>query len=120
DNINAYVQYNFAQVHAQTHLGTLFIIGNSAASPTIYTDNAFLPESVRATMLANNIDSIRVGSWNVDNGYTGNDNLYISNRVSGGLEGEFQAFDRSWTWDLRYGYGATKMKTNTFGIPVLS
>lgn len=120
DNVNAYVQYGFAQVRARTQLGTLFVLAGSAASPTIFPDNAFLPPSVRTLMLANNVPSFRVGSWNVDNGPVGNDNLYITNRVSAGLGGEFQAFDRSWTWNLDYGYGSTAMKAHVVGNVVLS
>ena len=120
DNLNAYVQYGYSQMTAHINLNTVWIVGGSAQGLTIQRDNAYLPASVRAAMVASGIASFQLGTWNQDNGFVGNQNRYMTNRLIGGFEGKFDAFDTSWKWNANYAYGTTMMKAIVFGILVQS
>ena len=120
DNLNAYVQYGFSQMKAHTNLNTVWIVGGSPQGLTIRNDNAYLPASVRAAMATNGVTNFQMGTWNLDLGYVGNNNLYTNNRFIGGFEGKFNAFDTSWKWNANYAYGTTMMKAVVFGALVLS
>lgn len=74
---------------------------------TIRADNAFLPESIRALMLANGIDSFRMGRVNRDIGYQQMRQDNDTVRVTGGVEGSLG--DR-WRWEGSYVYGANRYR----------
>ncbi len=74
-------------------------------SITVQRDNAFLPETVRAAMAANNLSTITVGRIANDPGYgeSGRGGGYYKRytklelqRIVGGLKGSFGS---SWNWD---------------------
>lgn len=75
------------------------------AVDTIKVDNAFLPQSIRDLMQANDIASFTLGRVNRDLGYQQmrQDNHTV--RVVGGLEG---ALSNGWRWDASYVYGANE------------
>ncbi len=120
DNLNAYIQYGYSQMTAYTNLNTVWIVGGSPQGLTLRTDNAYLPASVKAAAAAAGVTNFQLGTWNLDAGFVGNDNLYITNRLIGGFEGKFDAFDTSWKWNANYAYGTTMMKAIVFGILVQS
>ena len=109
DTINAYVQYGFTQSHT---IGILNLtnIPPGALSPVIKVDNAFLPASTRAAMVALGVTSFQLGTSNGDHGLDGDDNLYITHRGVVGLEGKLEAFGTTWSWDAAYTSGRTLMK----------
>ncbi len=79
----------------------------SASQFTIFRDNAYLPASVLARMVAANVQSITVGRYEADFPpveleYT--TDLY---RASAGLEGKIN--DR-WNWDANYSYSQTNQE----------
>ena len=114
DNINAFAQWNFSQNHARATLGAINVAAGTADSPVIKTDNAYLPASVRAAMIANNVTQLILGTANFDAGFDGDDDLLISNMFAAGLEGKFDAFGTTWSWNATYTNGRTMMKTFVF------
>ena len=111
DNINAYVQWTYAQNTSLTSLFPVWLPGVApgATAYNITVDNAFLPASVRAAMVANGLTVVGIGSWNQDmptvKGWTARRTM----RINAGFEGKFDAFDTSWHWNAYYGYGDTKL-----------
>ncbi len=75
------------------------------AVDTIRVDNAFLPQSTRDLMLANDITSFTLGRVNRDLGYQQmrQDNRTV--RLVAGLEG---VLSNGWSWDGSYVYGANE------------
>lgn len=71
------VKYDFAdwmKVSVQLNYGSTFSRNNSvpfirtgAQAPFIRVDNPFVPDAVRATMVANNWSAIRIGTTNINN-----------------------------------------------------
>ena len=108
DSINFFVQYGWSQNHLWNDIATPWLLGGPT-SPTIQIDNAFLPASVRAVMVANNISSFQLGTTNGDMIPIGNDNLRITNRINTGFEGAFNAFDSVWHLNTYFAYGASKL-----------
>ena len=108
DNINVYVQYDYSQNKNWQHYFYPFLLG-SATAFVIKLDNAFLPASVRAAMIASGQTQIGLGSWNKDFGIVISDNSRITNRLNAGFEGKFDAFGSTWSWNAGYGYGSTKV-----------
>lgn len=67
---------------------------------TINADNAFLPASIRATMAANNLKSLNMGSTNAGFPMSGSQNAREAFRFAGGFDGTQSLFGTDWTWDL--------------------
>ena len=111
DDINAYVQWSYSQNKSLTGLFPVWLPGVApgATAYNITVDNAYLPASVRAAMIASGQTVFGLGSWNQDmpevQGWTARRTM----RITGGLEGKFDAFDTAWRWNAYYGYGATKL-----------
>lgn len=64
---------------------------------TIRSDNAFLPASIRQTMLANSITSFGFGRVNLEDGPSLNNSRSRALRYAAGAEGDFGG---GWQWDL--------------------
>jgi iron complex outermembrane recepter protein len=75
---------------------------------TIYVDNAFLPESIREYMLANDIDSFRMGRVNRDIGYQQMRQDNDTVRVVAGMEGTLGHDD--WKWEASYVFGTNRYR----------
>ncbi len=76
---------------------------------TLSVDNAFLSEGARSTIIANGLSDFNLNrNFNDiterDPGTTSVD-VY---RFVGGFEGDFNAFDRTWSWDVSYNYGRSE------------
>ena len=67
---------------------------------TINADNAFLPASIRATMAANNLKSLNMGSTNSGFPMSGSQNAREAFRFAGGFDGTQSLFGTDWTWEL--------------------
>jgi len=78
--------------------------------------NAFLPASVQAACIANNITSFSLGSLYYGLGpqkvYTQRDNR----RYVGGANGSFNALDTDWTWTAYYQHGENDTNIHVRGI----
>lgn len=112
DNVTAFVQYNWSQNHVRGAVNRYWIL-DGAMSLKINADNAYLPASVRAAMLANNITSFQLGTSNADLGTFGSDNTWLTNRFNVGFEGALDAFDTTWHWNFYYAYGSTKQQAHS-------
>jgi iron complex outermembrane receptor protein len=76
-----------------------------AGNLTIRQDNAYLPDSVRAAMLANGLQTITVGRLNDDTGPVLSDARNSTFRAVAGAKGELGG---SWRWDGYYQYGRNR------------
>jgi outer membrane receptor protein involved in Fe transport len=85
--------------------------GNAAGGP-----NAFLPASVQAACISNNITSFSLGSLFYGLGpqdvYTQRDNR----RIVGGVDGKFSLFDTDWTLNGYYEHGENDTNIHVRGI----
>lgn len=72
---------------------------------TISVDNAFLPPSIRALMLANNIQSFLLGRENIELGFNFADGTNTTLRYGTGLKGKF---DNGWSWDAYVQYSSNE------------
>ena len=113
DNINAHIQYVFTQFHSSNNLNRYYDPG-SAASPQIRIDNAFLPDSVRAAMAANNMTTFTLGTDIGDIGYLRAQVDLIGTRFNPGLEGSLDIGGSTWRWKLDYLYNSTKQNSHAF------
>nr|PZN75295.1 MAG: hypothetical protein DIU56_16595 [Pseudomonadota bacterium] len=97
DTLRAFADLSIGRVQAR---------GNGAQTRdtaiTIRQDNAFLPESIRQTMIENDIATLTLGRSGDDFGLAINRNDVRTWRVAVGLEGSLG--DR-WSWDGYYQYG---------------
>jgi outer membrane receptor protein involved in Fe transport len=107
NNLTVSAQYGWSRNTAVHHVGYVPILGG-ATGPVIRIDNPFIPASVRAAMVASNLTSFQLGTYNTDWPQLGADNKRTTNRVSVGLDGKFNLFDKPWTWNAYYTYGSTK------------
>ena len=112
DNLTAHVQYGWNQYHSWNNLNLYYAPG-SATSPQIKIDNAYLPASVRAAMVASGITTFQLGTNLGDLSYFRPDATWIGNRVNGGLEGTFEAANTTWHWQADYLYASTKQNNHT-------
>ncbi|MCP5411387.1 MAG: TonB-dependent receptor [Alphaproteobacteria bacterium] len=67
---------------------------------TILSDNAFLPQSIRDYMAANNLKSLNMGSTNAGFPKSGSRNGREAQRFALGLDGNTNVLDTDWTWNL--------------------
>jgi outer membrane receptor protein involved in Fe transport len=85
--------------------------GNAIGGP-----NAYLPASVQAACLSNNVTSFSLGSLYYGLGpqkvYTQRDNR----RLVGGVNGRFNLFDTDWTWTSYYEHGENDTNIHVRGI----
>jgi len=88
--------------------GGLSQVGGASQEPrdrgnlVIRRDNAFLPESVRAAIVANNLQTITIGRVSND---TGKIKLDRKNKLIRGVIGLQGELGGEWSWDAYYQYG---------------
>jgi iron complex outermembrane receptor protein len=89
-----------------------YVAGSAAGSGA----NVFLPASVNAACIANNITTFQFGSLYYGLGpqdvYTQRDNR----RLVGGVNGTFNVFDTDWTWNGYYEHGENDTSIKVRGI----
>ena len=98
ETFKVYAEYQWAR---SKDTGTVNPFRRSA-NITIQRDNAFLPESVRAQMVAQNITSFVMGSTNADIGRGEVENIRDLKRWAVGVEGRFDLLGSPWVWDAYY------------------
>jgi len=120
DNINVFVQYDWGQSTSRGKVTRYWSLG----ALTIRSDNAYLPDSVRAAMAANGLTQFTMGSGGGDTPVFGHDNTWITNRIDAGAEGSFSISETDWRWNFAYGYGSTDQNahsgTDKFGNHMVS
>ncbi|MDF0541721.1 TonB-dependent receptor [Sphingobium sp. H39-3-25] len=112
--IEVYGQFAYSRYSGQSYYQQTPTTGVA-----IQRDNAYLPDSVRAAMVANNLTSISIGTSNVDLGQQGSDNTREVFRYVAGASGEFGVLGSNWKYDGYFQYGKTKtheMLTNAWNL----
>lgn len=61
--------------------------------------NAFIPDEIRQSMLANNVTSLQMGTTNADLPAMQGDNTRTFKRMALGVEGNFEMGGSDWAWD---------------------
>jgi len=95
DNVSLWADILWSRVLVESDLAPNADLGSTAL--TIQSDNAFLPDTVRALMTANGIASFRLGRINLEDGYQENNSRSRALRYAAGLEGHF---GDGWSWDV--------------------
>lgn len=104
DNVNVYAQASWSTSRVDaSQTSPKYNQGNL----TIPIDNAYIPDAVRAQMVALHLTSLRMGSMNLDLPPSATDNDRTVNRYVVGANGAFDAFGNQWKWDGYYQYGRT-------------
>jgi len=106
DDVNFFVQSSWTSSREQGTVSPPQRLNNTG--PAIRVDNAYLPASVRAAMIAANVTTIQIGTWNYDMGDHYADNLRITLQNSVGLDGRFNAFNTDWNWNAYASYGISR------------
>ncbi len=98
DDVEVFAEF----AYGRTESSNLSILGNDQIR--IQADNAYLPDSIRDTMTANNITSFVMGRSLKDYGRGGIDVTTDTWQFTGGAKGKF---GDTWSWDAYYGFGKT-------------
>jgi outer membrane receptor protein involved in Fe transport len=109
----------YAQVSYSSYRGQSFYQQTPTTGVVIQRDNAFLPDAVRAGMVANNLTSIQIGTSNIFLPPQGSDNTREVGRYVAGFDGSFSLGSSEWNWGGYYQLGETKtheLLTNTWNI----
>jgi iron complex outermembrane recepter protein len=101
--IEVYGQFAYNQYRGQS-----FYQQTPTTGVSISVNNPYLPDSVRAQMVANNLSTIAIGTSNVDLGQQGSDNTRDVYRYVGGVDGSFHVLGSDWKYDAYYQFGMTK------------
>lgn len=109
----------FAQFSHSYYSGQSFYQQTPTTGVVIQRDNAFLPDSVRASMVASNLTSIQIGTSNINIPKQGSDNERNVRRYVVGANGSFGLLGKDWKWDGYYQLGKTNSReqlTNAWNI----
>jgi len=101
DNFEVYGQFSFVR---DENVNNAFSLQDNG-SILIHGDNPFIPDSVRAEMLANGIDEFHMGSMHPDIPIVQGDNDRKLSRYVVGANGSFDLMSSRWTWDAYYQRG---------------
>jgi iron complex outermembrane receptor protein len=111
DNFQVYGEASWANSASQTVSSTVFNVNNL----TIKADNPFIPASVQARMAANGLTQFTMGRISMDivldpNKNGGNIGYFtrILNRYTVGANGNFDAGETNWKWEIYAHTGKTR------------
>jgi len=114
DDIQLFAQFNQGQVKTDARCCFVYHHGNL----TVRSDNAFIPEAVRAQLVANGVTQFAFGKTIRDNpegfGMT-NDRLAFI--YTAGANGKFDAGETTWSWSA---YGQRGITKQSFWVPFQS
>lgn len=99
------VAFRFDVLAAHTKAFSTNNFNYSNGDITVQRDNAFLPANILDAMVANNLQTIRVGRYNPEMGINTNSTANSYYRFATGLEGEFSD---TWMWELSASYTYAK------------
>jgi iron complex outermembrane receptor protein len=112
--LTLYAEGAVAQSTIEVHLQYPFT--NAASAFQIFSDNAYLPSTARASLLAAGQTSFRMGRYNSDFGSTRGYARSRTARLTAGLDWEFA---NNWTLSAYYMHGVNKFRVRTANAPVL-
>lgn len=112
DNVEVFVLAARSQSTTLSWQLKQFNVGNLR----ILADNAFIPDTLRAQMAAQNIPEFTLGTMNNDIPTIEFEGEREVLRYLGGLEGTFNLFNRDWNWDAYYQFGETNSSETGFNI----
>lgn len=107
-----YVQGAYSRYEGQS-----FYQKTPSPSVVIQRDNAYLPTAFRAMMVANNLNSVTIGTGNAGIPAQGSDNARSVYRYVVGAKGDFDTGSIAWNYDAYYQLGIAKtheVLTNTW------
>ncbi len=104
DHINGFVQLSYSHSKSIGKDVLNFRINNV----NVKADNAFIPASVQTIIAANGITQFTMGTFNRDLGIAGNDSDRYTNRYVVGFNGDFDAFEKNWTWNAYFQKGVSR------------
>jgi len=110
DNMTVFAEYNFGTVASTYDCCWTYYLG---ANINVRTDNAFIPESVRANALALGLTQFAFGKQLKDIPPYSGDNERNSYVYVVGAEGTFDAFDSAWNWNVYGQKGLVKLDLNS-------
>jgi outer membrane receptor protein involved in Fe transport len=115
DDINVYANFFSSYSTATSNGKSDDSYGGSPGSP-IALDNAYLPASVRAMMVAAKVTTISVGTYNLDLPLSAS--IYKRRMFTYALggTGRFTAFDTDWKWDAQAQWGINRGDTDAYII----
>ena len=113
DDVNIYLQAARARDENENYAFSL----EDTGSIVLRSDNAFIPESVRSQLLANGIDTFRLGTMHPDLDIAVPTNDRRVTRIVAGATG---SFGETWNWDFYYQRGVSDLHVMTKGIWVNS
>src|SRR5690606_12896954 len=114
NSTNAYLEGGYATTYSHNRW-VVPNLNNGGTGATILSGNPFIPADIQAAMTANNIASFTVGTFNGDLSPLQGINERETSRAIAGLDGNFDLFGRTWTWDAHGGYDQTKIISKTPG-----
>jgi outer membrane receptor protein involved in Fe transport len=100
----------FGQASYSSYKGLSYYQQTPSTGVVIQRDNAYLPDSVRAAMVANNLTSITIGTGNAGIPAGGSNNSRNVQRYVVGGNGEFDTGSIAWKWDGYGQLGITKVR----------
>jgi iron complex outermembrane receptor protein len=101
DALTVYAEGSYARSNSQYPLA---LPGVNIDTITIQRDNAYLPQSVRDAMVANNITSFTMGRYSSDYAIV---QAELNNETWRGVVGAEGQLGGSWSWDAYYTHGET-------------
>jgi len=118
DNVEVFAQFSWGNTEAEGWCCRQFNVANLTVQP----DNAFIPDSVRARMIAEGVaDSpLRLGSMHADLPVISTVNERTVNRYVLGGNGYFDAFGSQWRWNGYYQRGISKVESTAPDVTVKS
>jgi len=116
ENTNAYAEVGWATTHSHNRW-VVPNLNNGGTGATIYPDNPFIPDDLRAQMFGygGNVTQFTVGTFNGDMSPLQGINDRETRRAMLGLEGSFDFVGTNWKWDAYGGYDQTNIISKTPG-----
>ncbi len=109
DNVNLWIEGMYGDIHSRYNCCAQY-----NRTFTIQADNAFLPASVAAAMVANKLATLTVGNTLGDIGYVIPDNRRTMKRLAVGANGKADAFDTGWNWNVYATRGVNYISNKNF------
>jgi len=110
DSVTAFVDAQWSNSHTENVANPNRRLGNNV----IRIDNAYLPASLRAAMTAAGQTQFNMGTTNADMQRFVGDYRRTVRRVSGGLDGTFEAAGTEWTWKAYAQHSQTGLSPRTY------
>ncbi|QCB43265.1 TonB-dependent receptor [Sphingomonas sp. PAMC26645] len=116
DNVSAYVQGIYGQDQVVFISGPGLQAGGSNQF-TIFSDNAFLPTSIKDRMATAGVSSFHLGRFSRDTGLATYDNKNSTWQVNGGVKGRFGS---GWKFDLFFSHGENRDRSVISNLPIVT